>query len=316
MTHRRIVLDANVLIDAIFVPGSFSHQLLFTQAGSDLQPRFIVCKSVVDEVEQRLKQAEHRIGTDLRLFLTRVLYAKGFLVVDALSVGKSRMIGINRADSYLVDDAIALDADICTKDIGDIRGAAVLGLRVSTPRELLGLGMHTLSGGFYAGRTNGTWLFLGSLNDPVRSFPRSDSRVYLLDQPGIGGLFIDLQERELRFELDWGSIASVALPEDATALNVCLTYRSNQELIIQTGINGPERRVKIGSPTHEGTIGGVSIGHDREGKRHPNCCIRDCSSLSIYLPTRKARNNLLRGDASSSQLERLSVEDAFVMFAE
>ena len=91
-------------------------------------------------------------------------------MVDALSVGKSRMNGINRADSFLVDDAIALDADICTKDIGDIRGAAVLGFRVSTPRDLLGHGLHTLSGGFHAAPTHGTWLFLGSLNNPPLEF--------------------------------------------------------------------------------------------------------------------------------------------------
>ena len=251
MSNRRIVLDANVLIDAIFVPGSFSYKLLFTPAGNAVHSSFIICKSVVDETERRLKAAEPKVGIQPRNFLADVLRLRGYVIVDALSVGRSRNVGINRADSYVVDDALALNADICTKDIGDIGGASVLGIRVFTPRDLLGVGLHTLSGGFYAGRASGTWIFFGSFSQPFSPAAGETSKRYLADLPGVGGLFIDSAKGEICFALDWGPAVSLKIPPNATDISLCVTYRANAKLTIQYGVNGPESNISIGHPAPE-----------------------------------------------------------------
>lgn len=312
------LLDANVILDAILLPNSPSQILVGSRDGISAFATLACLESTVEEAQGKLRKLALLAGKPLTINLWSIVFALRLPILSS----KPKTIGgltTNASDQYLVDQAFAYHASICTKDLKDFKTQVGSVIRVETPRALLdkaGWSLETVFHGFWATRNEGTWHFIGNvMNFSAYSAPQDNWQAFLWDQPGVCSAYILFPSLEFVVSFDDERIvkAKARISADG-ALFFCVTYRAGDQIHLHQG-TGLETNIvtaDFGQWLSRGPqVGNVSLCHDRNGENQTSFVCRSCSSLAIFLSKPQGRNKLLKGIASPNQVERFDVSNYF-----
>lgn len=315
----RLIIDANVLLSGVFVPGSFSGSLL-----EDIRSGKIMgylTENTIDEAKNVIARVRKKVGVDLMPAFDSYIHFSPFIMLPRVrrfeAVIYEKIKGAE--DQALLAASIKTGFDICTNDIGDFRYASEYGVKIHKPIDVSGAGGDALkcifpanlampSQGSYYLEAEADWRVLIDNDTEERLYP-------IIDTEGIGGLYFT-SKGKLRFTVDNGPTVDLQLgpiPEKKTPMKICVTYQHDKGVALYNEYRGKRARLTetwMPSPSpHKGT----TLYGGRIGKMPIVANLGLCASYPQML-NEKTVNNIMSGKTPPYPLDRLGLEDAIIMF--
>jgi predicted nucleic acid-binding protein len=318
LANQQFILDANVLIDGIFNPFSYSFKVI-----NHIKERDIggyILDQTIDEVHKIILEARDKTGINLTEDFGRAL--------DNIPLTKTPPVTADEISKYVHlggegDGAVAAAAErdnlvVCTHDDDFYKGNTV-GIEIMDPLLTVlaarnyEMGLYVNLPGFLCTPQEGS-IYIEAITG-WGDFARSTQLTGVwdvLDAPGIGVVYLDLNKGDLTFSIDDGPTASVTLkdiPPGEQLLKIVVSYNADVGVAIYRGHGKPRAKhlCKWTTPNNN-PIGPVTYFHGRNGAFGASKSIRTIAGFHKYIPE-KGANNMLKGTQPLIPSERFALVD-------
>lgn len=311
----RLIFDANVILNGLFVPRSRSRVAIsLVQSG---RIAGYISENTYEEAKSIIERAKLKTGVNLLPAFERTLKLIKINFLPRIHRHEARIYTSIKGneDKALVAVAAKTGLTICTNDLKDFAKSHKYNVTVTTPDRIVDDGENDLNKivlGSLASPLEGTFYIETSPNWVGLNLDRSlVKRFYFFDSEPIGGLFYENSTRTIEFEGDSGLKLKLnvgVIKKEDLPIKLAFSYHYQNGASLYYGYRGKKSEVtKSWQPCQLTGIEKTYIGSDRFSNNQINGLIMFFSSLPVSL-TETGCNNMLSGKATINPWERLSLE--------
>lgn len=320
-----LLLDANVLLNGVFNPFSFSAKVL--QEVRNETVRGYVLDHNISEAIDRIRAVEQSTGIELESSFLLYIHALNLNVSIPASdddIDKFLSIG-GKKDAPAAAVAVRDGLSVCTHDADFMsKQAAELGIKVLDPATAVlaargyEVKLDMYFPGFLVTPSEGAFYIHAATSwGDFINIENRDELWCILDAPSVGGLYLDISKGGLRYFVDNGPEVFVSLkgfPTGQQSLKAVVSYNSQSGVGIYMGHGQPRHwKEATWEPADRRPKSRITFWRGRRGDFGAMTLTRRIAGFAKST-SEKASNNLLSGNHPALPSERLELEELVTRF--
>ncbi len=320
---KQFVLDANVLIDGVFNPFSYSSRVLEHVIKHDIVG--CVLDQTIEEARDVIQAAGSRTGVFLIDHFDRVLNDLPLRELRPITKKEiSRFIHIGgENDGAIAAVAVRDGIVVCTQD-DDFYKAKQVGTSVMNPVETVlaannyEMGMYVNLPGFICTPREGAIYIEAETGwGDFANFVNRTGLWDVFDAPELGVLYLDIESGDLTFSIDGGPTASVSLkdiPAGEQLLKIVVSYNVDTGISIYRGHGKPREILSCQwTPANCRLTEKVTVFSGRHGGFGAPARIKLMAGFAKSV-SEKAANKMLSGKQPLIPQERFTLDEIIELY--